>query len=85
LSSGVVECFGYYPGDGAGGPILPPSAPVRVTGVTGAISIAGTEALHTMCAASGDGTVRCWGENTYGQVGNGTRTTAPTPVRVVGF
>jgi alpha-tubulin suppressor-like RCC1 family protein len=40
--------------------------------------------LHT-CALLGDGTPRCWGDNTYGQLGNGTMSDALTPVAPVGF
>src|SRR5206468_541092 len=47
---------------------------------------------HT-CALPGDGTVRCWGQNDYGQLGNGTSdpvpdspsTFNPTPVTVSGI
>jgi alpha-tubulin suppressor-like RCC1 family protein len=34
------------------------------------------------CAVGGDGTVRCWGSNQYGQLGDGTTTDRPSPVRV---
>src|SRR5690242_19313032 len=39
------------------------------------------------CVVAGDGTVRCWGANDYGQLGNRTVTTTPTvtPVLVSGI
>jgi alpha-tubulin suppressor-like RCC1 family protein len=38
-------------------------------------------ALHT-CALRGDGSVFCWGDNTVGQLGDGTRDASRSPVRV---
>ena len=32
------------------------------------------------CAVLDDGTVGCWGENNYGQLGDGTRTNSPTKI-----
>src|SRR6266850_2169006 len=42
------------------------------------------------CAVMQDATVRCWGENDYGQLGNGVTSSppdaaTPTPVPVVGL
>jgi alpha-tubulin suppressor-like RCC1 family protein len=37
------------------------------------------------CAGLENGKVRCWGDNDYGQLGNGTTTDSPVPVEVVGF
>ncbi|MCC6528174.1 MAG: hypothetical protein IT373_36340 [Polyangiaceae bacterium] len=39
----------------------------------------------TACARSNDGTVRCWGENTFGTVGDGTTTDRHAPVQVPGL
>ena len=43
---------------------------------------AGTDAR---CVVMTDGTVRCWGDNTVGQLGDGTTTARTTPVTVPGI
>jgi alpha-tubulin suppressor-like RCC1 family protein len=37
------------------------------------------------CQALGPGTVRCWGDNEFGQIGDGTTTERHTPVQVTGI
>lgn len=49
--------------------------PVPVPGLATATAIARGGA--TACALLADGTVDCWGDNTYGQVGSATTTTGP--------
>ncbi|WP_280725399.1 hypothetical protein [Kitasatospora sp. MAA4] len=49
--------------------------PVPVPGLTGVRMVAGGHE-HTI-ALLGDNTVRSWGANSSGQIGNGTTTAAP--------
>jgi len=42
------------------------------------------QGLHT-CALKSDGTVWCWGDNEYGELGDGTTTERHTPVQVSGL
>ena len=53
------------------------------TGITnGTKIIAG--ALN-YCVLLADSTIKCWGENAYGQLGNGTTTNSSSPVTVSGI
>ncbi|WP_424186900.1 S8 family serine peptidase [Actinokineospora sp. G85] len=60
------------------------TTPVQVSGVTGAVGIAAGSADHALAVKS-DGTVRAWGANTHGQLGNGTTTASTTAVPVTGL
>jgi len=91
LGDGTMRCWGENVegqlgnGTTANPSTGPPgsSVPVAVSGITGAASIT-TGAYHT-CVLLGDGTVRCWGRNGQGQLGDGTLTNSATPVPVAGI
>jgi len=85
LAVGTVRCWGDNPsgqlGDGTSGTDRP--TPVQVAGLSGAIRIdAGDD--HT-CALLFDRTVRCWGFNGSGQLGDSTTSNRLTPVVVSGL
>lgn len=88
-SDGSVYCWGQNSsgqlGDGTG-----TSSPIPVQVVsTGGIGYltnvkqVSTGTSHT-CAVKNDGTVWCWGLNTYGCLGNGSNTSQNSPVQVKG-
>src|SRR2546425_338952 len=100
LGDGTVQCWGVgdsgQRGDGTFNNIA--SVPVAVVGMGGAGHLTNALAVaargYHSCALLGDGTVRCWGRNVDGQLGDGT--TAPlncspgsggssTPVQVIGI
>ena len=87
LRDGTMRCWGdnNFGQLGNGSPqgsfSTTPSGPV--TGITTAIG-ASSGAEHT-CALLQDGSLRCWGRNVDGRIGNGTTTDAFTPVAVTGL
>lgn len=54
--------------------------------VQGLSDVAGLGAgwYHT-CVWLGAGSMRCWGSNQYGSLGDGTTTSSPTPIAVPGM
>ncbi len=92
LGDGHVWCWGEdgngQLGDPAGHTACTPgvlcsSVPVEVEGIASAVDIvAGTR--HA-CALLIDGSIRCWGLNAHGQLGDGTFVDRSTPVAVIGL
>lgn len=69
---GGIKCWGYN-GDGElghGGSDFYLTSPVDVAGITTATAISARH-LHT-CALLASNTVKCWGRNSDGQLGDGT-------------
>lgn len=58
--------------------------PVTVKGITNASTTITTGTAHT-CSLLTDGTIKCWGLNNYGQLGNNTTHDSFVPVAVRGI
>ncbi len=87
LSDGTTRCWGLNDNGQLGnGTTTNSSSPVQVTGLSGPIQIAigGSIGSGHSCALMPNRSGRCWGDNAYGQLGNGTTTDALTPVLVSG-
>lgn len=85
--AGGVKCWGWnlygQLGDGGTcGSIC--YAPVDVVGLQSGIVAVAAGGEHT-CAITDAGAVTCWGANGSGQLGNGTTTTAGSPVNALGL
>jgi alpha-tubulin suppressor-like RCC1 family protein len=89
LSSGAVECWGSAANGELGsaafsnGDAGASLAPTPVSGLTQVTAVA-LGAVGYGCALLVDGTVQCWGDNEYGELGNGSIADSPTPVPVSG-
>ncbi len=85
LSTENVKCWGQNAYGALGnGSTTNSDVPVAVTGLTGVHAIDAGEYHHT-CAQLNTGTVKCWGWNAWGQLGNGTTTNSDVPVAVTGL
>ncbi len=85
LTSGALKCWGQNgQGQLGNGKKIDSLTPVDVTGLTADIAAVSAGSAHT-CALVKSGGVKCWGNNFYGQLGNGSKTDSPVPVNVGGL
>jgi uncharacterized protein (TIGR03437 family) len=87
LSVGTVWAWGENQfGELGIGSNINSNVPVRVNNLTGVVAIAGggyqPGAGDTSLALKSDGTVRAWGDNQYGELGNGSTVSSNVPVQV---
>ena len=97
LSNGSVDCWGFNQsgqlGDGTttgpetcmggGGDAGCSTTPVTVSAITNATQISTGE--YGTCALLSGGRVDCWGDDSLGELGDGTTTSSDVPVAVSGF
>jgi alpha-tubulin suppressor-like RCC1 family protein len=85
LTNGAVRCWGLNTSGQLGNNTLVSSKfPVQVAGINGvaAKATAITVGANFACARISNGTVRCWGNNASGQLGNNTVAASKVPVVV---
>jgi alpha-tubulin suppressor-like RCC1 family protein len=83
--AGSVKCWGdNEDGQLGDGTHTTRWAPVNVSGLKSGVSAIAAGGSHT-CALMASGGVKCWGYNSFGQLGDGTTTDRQTPVNVSGL
>ena len=84
-SVGGVSCWGAnFFGQIGDGTTTSRLTPVPVSGLSSGVTAVSAGGRHS-CALTTAGGVRCWGENSFGQLGDGTTTNRLTPVFVSGL
>ncbi len=75
LSGGQIDCWGDNSyGELGNGTTTTSDVPVPVSGITNATQVAASDFAFDTCAVLVGGVVDCWGDNTYGELGDGTTT-----------
>jgi alpha-tubulin suppressor-like RCC1 family protein len=84
-AGGGVKCWGYNRfGQLGDDTTADRNQPVEVSGLTAGVTAVEAGLWHT-CALTVQGAVKCWGNNEYGQLGDGTRENRTKPVDVAGL
>ena len=85
LADGTVECWGYnyYGQIGSGDTQTPVYPQAKIQDLSNVTTVA-AKWEHT-CALLADQTAKCWGQNSYGALGNGTLVDSSHPVVVSGL
>jgi len=80
---GTAKCWGanQYGNLGNGSTAYSSLIPVDVVGLSGITALSGTE--HRLCALLAGGTVKCWGSNDRGGLGDGSTNDSLHPVTVL--
>lgn len=94
LSNGAVQCWGSnFSGELGNASTLASTSPVPVNGINSAVlvSVAGAwegisnRISNHSCAVLSSGSIKCWGGNAFGELGNGSTNYSSTAVPVIGI
>ncbi len=84
-TAGEVKCWGYNVyGQLGDGTTTDRHSPVDVSDLSSEVISVSAGIFHT-CGVTTTGELKCWGNNEYGQLGDGTATDQSTPVDVIGL
>lgn len=84
-AAGMVKCWGYGLNGQLGmGVETTAASPVSVSALDGKVRAITTGPRHA-CALTDAGDVLCWGNNEFGQLGDGTEANSALPVGVLGL
>jgi alpha-tubulin suppressor-like RCC1 family protein len=86
VQRGDVLCWGGYDNNGelGNGTLDSSETPVRVKGLPSGITSVSVGQDYA-CALTAGGAVMCWGDGTYGALGNDDEAVSPLPVQVTGL
>lgn len=84
MATGGVKCWGENTfGQLGDGTKVDRSSAVSVVGLSGMTITSIGGGTYFTCALTSTGSVYCWGQNQYGQLGNGSYVSSSTPVAVL--
>jgi alpha-tubulin suppressor-like RCC1 family protein len=85
MSYGGVKCWGdNWTGQLGSGTWVNTAPAVNVKGLTSGVTAITSGIMHS-CALLSNGSVKCWGANNYGQLGDGTNSNRNEPAQVSGL